>query len=127
MLQLGLRPELGQRPQVASQVGETNQIAQVINNFNIGGDSVGAGIPGLGFGPRPVGDLCEFGGRPPMDFGGHHCGCDCGGSELADFGNSSMGKRLGEAAKYNSIFGGFASILAALNPAALVRAAQGQC
>ena len=117
---LALRPELGKKPQVTSQVGETNQIAQVINNFNIGGDSAGPGIPGLGFGPRPAGDFCELGGRPPMNFGGHHCGCDCGDNELAGVFNSSMMKDVGKGFKYGNILNGIANIIGMLNPAGML-------
>ena len=126
------RPAFDPRRAELAQSGETNQVAQVINNnyINVGGDAAGAGIPGLEFGPRMGGDICEFHGRPPMGpegFGPMNpwADCGCGGdNELAAFGNSSMGKNLGKAAKYGAIFNGIANIIGMINPAGMLAAAR---
>ena len=106
-----IRPFDPARAQQAAQVGGTNQVAQVINNINIGGQEGGMGMPPIlgGLQGGPQGDLCQFAGRPPMGLEGRppmgpegHCCCG-GDSELADFGNSAMGKGIGKAAKYNGI------------------------
>ena len=95
----------GPRPM---ELGRTNDITNVvINNFgNMGG---GTNMPPVvAFADKPCSDFCELGGRPPMGPEGRppmgpegHC-C-CGDHELADFGNSAMGKGIGKAAKYNGI------------------------
>ena len=68
--------------------------------------------PVLAFNQPPMGDFCDFGGHRPMGPEGHCC---CGGdSELADFGNSEMGARLGKAAEKNAKYNGIANILGAI-------------